>query len=56
LVLGLTAAWSGRHTQAAPRQASPAAPETAHRATLDRYCLNCHTQRLKNQGTVPISL
>ena len=56
LALCLAAVWSGPHTQAAPRQAAPAAAEAAHRATLDRYCLTCHTQRLKNQGTVPISL
>ena len=56
LAIGLAAVWSGRHTQAAPKQAAPAVPEAAHRATLDRYCLTCHTQRLKTQGTVPISL
>jgi hypothetical protein len=55
LALGVAAVWSGRHTQAAPRQAG-VSPEAGHRATLDRYCLTCHTQRLKDQGTVPISL
>ena len=42
-------------TQAAPQATlSPAAPP--HKALLDRYCLTCHTQRLKERGTVPIAL
>ena len=53
----LAAASSGRHMQAAPRQGgAPASLEAAHRATFDRYCLTCHTQRLKERGTVPIAL
>jgi hypothetical protein len=32
---------------------SPVAP---HQSLLNRYCLGCHTERQKDQGTVPISL
>jgi hypothetical protein len=28
----------------------------SQKALLDRYCLTCHTQRLKERGTVPIAL
>src|SRR5688572_23804641 len=42
--------WS---TQAAPQTTSlPATVE--QKALFDRYCLTCHTQRLKERGTVPI--
>jgi mono/diheme cytochrome c family protein len=44
--------WS---TQAAPQAPAPA-PAAAQQALLDRYCLTCHTQRLKERGTVPIAL
>ena len=45
----------GWSTHAAPQTTSvPAA--TSHKALLDRYCLTCHTQRLKERGTVPIAL
>jgi mono/diheme cytochrome c family protein len=46
------------HTQAAGpaqrpdgAQAAPATPQ----ATLQRYCLTCHNQNLKQRGTVPIA-
>jgi mono/diheme cytochrome c family protein len=46
------------HTQAAGpaqqptgAQGAPAAPQ----ATLQRYCLTCHNQNLKERGTVPIA-
>jgi mono/diheme cytochrome c family protein len=42
-------------THAAP-QAPSVSPATANKALLDRYCLTCHTQRLKERGTVPIAL
>jgi len=32
------------------------APAAAHRASFERYCLTCHTQKLKEQGKVPIAL
>ncbi len=31
-------------------------PVATQKALLDRYCLTCHTQRLKERGTVPIAL
>ena len=62
----------GQSTHAAPQNNPPAtvapaptAPVAAvavapaanpHKALLDRYCLTCHTQRLKERGTVPIAL
>jgi mono/diheme cytochrome c family protein len=42
-------------THAAP-QAPSVLPATTNKALLDRYCLTCHTQRLKERGTVPIAL
>jgi mono/diheme cytochrome c family protein len=54
-VLALAGLSAGRSMQAAPQQtASPAA--ASHKATFDRYCLTCHTQRLKDRGTVPLAL
>ena len=40
----------------AAQQAEVSSPATANKALLDRYCLTCHTQRLKERGTVPIAL
>jgi hypothetical protein len=34
---------------------SQAAPPQAPQAVLQRYCLTCHNQNLKNRGTVPIA-
>jgi mono/diheme cytochrome c family protein len=48
----LPLSWS---THAAP-QAPAAAPATTNKALFDRYCLTCHTERLKERGTVPIAL
>jgi hypothetical protein len=31
-------------------------PAAAQQDVLDRYCLACHTQRLKDRGTVPLAL
>ena len=58
LVLCVAAISSSRHIEAAPAGQGGAAgsPAAAHRATFDRYCLTCHTQRLKERGTVPIAL
>lgn len=33
-----------------------AAPPTAPNEVLDRYCLTCHNQRMKERGTVPVAL
>ena len=47
---------SVRMQAAAPAQqpAAPANPPTPQ-ATLQRYCLTCHNQNLKERGTVPIA-
>ena len=53
LCLGsLPFSWS---THAAQQSASTS-PVATQKALLDRYCLTCHTQRLKERGTVPIAL
>jgi mono/diheme cytochrome c family protein len=39
-----------------PVQSSAQPQLAAHRATFQRYCLACHTQKLKAQGTVPVAL
>jgi hypothetical protein len=41
-------------THAAPQATLPPAA-TPHKALFDRYCLSCHTERLKQRGTVPIA-
>ncbi|HVQ12783.1 MAG TPA: DUF1592 domain-containing protein [Vicinamibacterales bacterium] len=48
----LPSSWS---THAAQQSASTS-PVATQKALLDRYCLTCHTQRLKERGTVPIAL
>src|SRR6187399_417460 len=40
----------------AAQQSTPNSPVATQKALLDRYCLTCHTQRLKERGTVPIAL
>ena len=40
----------------AAQQVTPQSASGPHKALLDRYCLTCHTQRLKERGTVPIAL
>ena len=35
---------------AATKPAAPAQPVQSHRATLDRYCVTCHSDRLKTAG------
>jgi mono/diheme cytochrome c family protein len=40
----------------AAQQSAPTSPVAPQKALLDRYCLTCHTQRLKERGTVPIAL
>src|SRR5262245_27871883 len=58
LCLGtLSAAAARRQTTPAPKSPVLSGEVIAtHRATFQRYCLTCHTERLKAQGTVPISL
>jgi hypothetical protein len=36
--------------------AQSVSPPAGPRDVLDRYCLTCHTQRLKDRGTVPLAL
>jgi mono/diheme cytochrome c family protein len=53
LCLGtLPFSWS---THAAQQSVPPSAVAT-QKALMDRYCLTCHTQRLKERGTVPVAL
>src|SRR5262245_48942681 len=40
----------------AAQQVAPQSASAPQKALLDRYCLTCHTQRLKERGTVPIAL
>lgn len=59
-LLGLTVVWAAavpasRSIQAAP-QGAPAAATAGHGALVTQYCLTCHTDRLKERGTVPVSL
>jgi hypothetical protein len=64
-VSGLLAVWVGvlataaGHVQAAAPQQRvvppPAASVADRRAVLDRYCVTCHNQRLKERGTVPVA-
>jgi hypothetical protein len=44
---------SGGGQTASPGQSPEAA---THRASFERYCLGCHSQKLKDQGKVPIAL
>ena len=55
LAVCLTALPLGWPTHAA-QQVTPQSASAPHKALLDRYCLTCHTQRLKERGTVPIAL
>ncbi len=40
----------------AAQQSVPTSAVATQKALLDRYCLTCHTQRLKERGTVPVAL
>ena len=40
----------------AAQQSVSTSPVATQKALLDRYCLTCHTQRLKERGTVPVAL
>ena len=53
----LIAAGAQPQAAAAPQRAvaPAAAPARAAQATLQRYCLTCHNQNLKERGTVPIA-
>jgi hypothetical protein len=56
---GMAGAASRMQAAPIPRQASDLHPSTdvaAERAVLQRYCLTCHNQKLKDQGVVPIAL
>ena len=56
LAMCLTALPLGWSTHAAQQADTSRQRATSHKALLDRYCLTCHTQRLKERGTVPIAL
>src|SRR5687767_6739345 len=51
---GVAAAGSLRTEAAAPAQAG--VQSATHRSSFERYCLTCHTQKLQEQGKVPIAL
>jgi len=55
LALGLGTLPFSWSTHAA-QQSISTSPVATQKALLDRYCLTCHTQRLKERGTVPIAL
>ena len=40
----------------APAASPPAAAASAHATTFTRYCVSCHTQGMKERGSVPIAL
>jgi mono/diheme cytochrome c family protein len=42
--------------QLPPAAAAPASGAAAHRATFNRYCVSCHSQAMKDRGTVPVAL
>jgi len=57
LVLWVAAIPASRLTRAEPLQdGASSSPVAVQRATVERYCLSCHTQRLKERGTVPVAL
>jgi hypothetical protein len=46
-------------TSSAPGRAAQASPQEPHadqRAFLARYCLGCHSQQMKQRGSVPVAL
>src|SRR5919197_353697 len=46
----MAVAWSSAQTQAQAPQSTPSTPNL--KATLDRYCIPCHSQRLATAGVV----
>jgi mono/diheme cytochrome c family protein len=52
LWVGASATGSGGITAAAAVAQAPAAEQ---RALLERYCVSCHNERLRERGTVPVS-
>src|SRR5262245_51676844 len=53
LCMGIATTGSTRIEAATPAQVGDA---TALRASFERFCLTCHTQKLKEQGRVPVAL
>ena len=53
----LALVWSGSSPHAqAPQPASKPAPSTAsQRALLDKYCVTCHSEKMRATGSVPVS-
>jgi hypothetical protein len=57
-VAALSAATVARISAFSPQQPAQPAPASAasQQAVLQRYCLGCHSQAMKERGTVPIAL
>jgi hypothetical protein len=56
--LGVVSTAAGHVQAAAPQQVAVPRPTPTvadRRAVLDRYCVTCHNQRLKERGTVPVA-
>src|SRR5262245_41831334 len=49
--------WAGPAPQAkSPQQSTPTSPSTAsQRALLDKYCVTCHSEKMRTAGSVPVS-
>src|SRR5258708_2274831 len=41
---------------AGPQASAPVTAVSAQRAVLQKYCLSCHSQAMKQRGAVPIAL
>ena len=52
----LTASGRGAVSPQSPASADAASAVATQRAVLKQYCLTCHTQAMKDRGTVPIAL
>jgi mono/diheme cytochrome c family protein len=52
----LTASGRGAVPPQSPASADAGSAVAAQRAVLRQYCLTCHTQAMKDRGTVPIAL
>jgi len=56
IVCGLLVLCLGGYSSSSPAVQTGQSAVATHRATFDRYCLTCHNEKAKAQGTVPIAL